>query len=83
MSMGIDMDLGTHYPRPSFDRMMLRGPLTDRKIAKYAREGWYSNELREFRRERNAKRLAKRQAREAIREGNFIKQDGRLIYSPL
>lgn len=49
-------------------------PLTDKKIARYEQDGWYSEAFREARRARmNAKR-----------KGNFIERDdGRLIYQPI
>ena len=59
----------------TFSRCAILGPLTDRKIEKYAADGWYSEEFRKARRElRNKKK----------RVGNFLEcQDGRFIYSPL
>lgn len=64
------------------DRLLIRGPLTDRKIDEYLRRGWYSAEVRQMRRERNEKRMARWQEREK-RDGNFLKaSDGRLIYAP-
>lgn len=61
--------------RPSWNttRMLVRGPLTDRKIAKYAKLGWYSAEYREKRRAKMDKRPHK----------NFREVEGRLIYSPV
>lgn len=57
-------------------RMLMRGRLTDRKIAKYEREGYYSAEIREYRRKRQAQRQARR-------DGSFDRmQDGRLIFRP-
>lgn len=61
------------------ERLLLGKLLTDARIEYYRARGWYSAELREMRRERNRKRME----RQALREGNFLKQDGRLIYSPL
>jgi hypothetical protein len=61
------------------EHLLMRGPLTDRKIEQYRAAGWYSSELREARRELQAKREAKRQRR----EGNFlVGADGRLIFCP-
>lgn len=51
------------------------GPLTDKKIEKYAEQGWYSSEFREA-------RLA-RMNKKSKRSGNFVERDGRLIYSPV
>lgn len=53
--------------------MLIRGPLTDQKIARYAKQGWYSEEFREQRRQKMKSR----------RKGNFVERDGRWIYSPL
>lgn len=55
--------------------LLMHGPLTDRKIAKYEKEGWYSDEFRQARREK--------MARKSSRNGNFIVRDGSLIYNPL
>lgn len=49
-------------------------PLTDRKIRKYERAGWYSAENKAARKAR----AEKRQARSNFREG----PEGRLIYCP-
>jgi hypothetical protein len=57
------------------DHMLVLGPLTDRKIEKYAQRGWYSAEFRQARRER--------WQRKGKRDGNFVERDGRMIYSPV
>lgn len=63
--------------------MILKGPLTDRKIGQYQRQGFYSEEYRTARRERQAKK-AERRNRGLRREGNLlVRQDGSPIYSPL
>ena len=55
--------------------IMGRGELTDRKIDKYIKAGFYSAEFREARRALMAKK--------AKRQGNFIQtESGKLIYSP-
>jgi len=54
-------------------------PLTDRKIAKYEAQGYYSAAVRQARRER---REAAQKAR-AKRVGSFLEVEGRLIYSPV
>lgn len=59
--------------------MMMRGKLTDRKIDKYSKLGWYSDAFKEARRDLMAKKKAKSQKR----SGSFLEQDGRMIYSPL
>lgn len=59
-------------------RILARGPLTDRAIEKYRAAGWYSPELKQARRDLNEKRRLK----QAVRSGNFISDNGRLIYSP-
>lgn len=52
------------------------GPLTDRKIEKYRKAGYYSQEFKEARKKLQAMRRGKR-------EGNFTRSGERLIYSPL
>lgn len=64
-------------------RMLRRGPLTDRQIEKYRREGWYSSELKEARREMLARREARRSGGGPVREGNFVRVEGKLVYSPV
>lgn len=59
--------------------MILKGPLTDRKIGQYQKQGWYSQEMKEKRRERQEKKRARWQKR----EGNFVvDKTGSKIYSP-
>jgi hypothetical protein len=59
--------------------MILKGPLTDKAIEKYKKLGYYSKEMRDARRELQARKAAKRMKR----EGNFlVANDGRLIFSP-
>ena len=55
--------------------MLIRGRLTDKKIAAYERRGWYSAEYRSARRELMEKKKVRR-------EGNFSLREGRMIYSP-
>jgi hypothetical protein len=57
---------------------ILRGQLTDRQIDKYQQAGWYSEDYRKNRREFQARRQEKR----LLRDGSFLKDGGRLIYSP-
>lgn len=57
---------------------LFKGPLTDRKIAKYQAQGYYSAELKAARRDFAAKKAA----RQSSRDGSFIKIEGRLIYNP-
>lgn len=59
-------------------RLLMRGPLTDRKIEKYAKAGYYSDAFRQARREAWQRKAAKR----AARSGNFLLVDGRMIFSP-
>ncbi len=58
--------------------MLRRGLLTDKKIEKYRKQGWYSPELKQARRELNERKRMKSERR----EGNFIVSDGKLIFSP-
>lgn len=57
-------------------QMLIRGPLTDKKIARYQKRGFYTAEFKEERRKYAAQKRVKRR-------GNFIENEGRLIYSPL
>jgi len=57
------------------------GPLTDKKIARYERAGFYSVEFRTARKELWERRAAKRQSK---RDGNWLLfADGRKVYSPV
>lgn len=58
---------------------LIRGPLTDRKIKKYMKQGWYSAEFKELRRRKMAQ---KQWIYHNERISNFFESDGRLIYSP-
>jgi hypothetical protein len=58
--------------------LLMKGPLTDRKIEAYASKGWYSDGYRKSRREFQAKRREKQQ----LKDGNFFKDGDRMIYSP-
>jgi hypothetical protein len=63
--------------------MILKGPLTDRAIARYQKLGWYSEEMRAARRKRQDEKAAKRKAR-MKRVGNFlIDALGNQVYSPI
>ena len=58
-------------------RLVMRGPLTDKKIEQYKKQGWYSAELKRKRRELIEQKNAMR------REGNWlVTNDGRSVYSP-
>lgn len=55
--------------------------LSDKRIRKYERMGFYTAEFKRQRKEVAARRQARNRS---AREGNFVKaDDGRLIYSPL
>lgn len=57
-------------------RMLLRGPLTDRKIEAYQKAGYYSEAYRQARRE-------KMQRKRVERVGAWIRgAEGQMIYSP-
>lgn len=60
-------------------RLIVKGELTDRKIKQYQKRGWYSQEFKDARKEF----LAKKANRRAKRDGSFLSEGGRLIYSPL
>jgi len=55
--------------------MSRRGYLTDKQIDYYASQGFYSEEFREARRRHHEKKRS--------RSGNWVTQEGRLIYSPM
>jgi SOS response regulatory protein OraA/RecX len=60
--------------------MILKGPLTDRAIERYQQRGYYSQEMKDARRAKQQKKLARRGFR---REGNFlVGRDGERVYSP-
>ena len=57
------------------DSFHVRGPLTDRDIARYQSAGWYATD---------AKRARKARAeRKVKRDGNFLDIDGSKIYCPV
>lgn len=58
-------------------RMTVRGELTDRKIAKYEKAGFYSADFRAARKAMMEKKKARK------RHGNFVQVDDRWIYSPI
>lgn len=61
-------------------KLIVRKPLTDRRIKQYEKRGWYDESFREARRELMARKAAQRRKR----SGNFlIGEDGRPIYSPV
>lgn len=63
----------TRIRSPGMGSAMRRGLLTDRKIDKYRKMGYYTAEFYERRRAA----MARKQSR-----GNFREVEGRLIYSP-
>lgn len=71
-----------HYTAGSWkpERLMVGSILTDKKIAKYQKLGFYSQEYRDARRDQMIK---KGLIRPSKREGSFLEHDGRMIYSPL
>ena len=54
-----------------------KGPLTDKEIAQYQEAGFYSAEFREARKLWMARKISSR------REGNFIRTEDGIIYSPI
>ena len=58
--------------------ILMGKPLSDRKIAEYQKRGWYSAEYRAACRDL----MVKKKAKQLERDGSFIKDGGRLIYSP-
>lgn len=63
--------------------MLIRGRLSDRKIEQYRKQGFYSSEYRQARKQR-MKRKVFREEMNRVSSGNFFEaEDGRLIYSPI
>lgn len=60
------------------EKLLMRGPLTDRKIEEYQQRGYYSPEYRQARREL----MERKKASQEKRIGNFLMVDGRMVYSP-
>ena len=56
---------------------IVRGPLTDKQIAKYQEKGYYSAAFKQARRE------AAERKRKTRRVGSFVEVEGRMIYSPV
>lgn len=78
----VSMDPKARFRSRKIDTAV-RGPLTDKLIAKYRKMGYYSSSFRAARRELWKSKLKKISPQEN-REGNFlISQDGSRIYSPL
>jgi hypothetical protein len=64
----------------NYDRFLIRGKLTDKKIAAYRASGRYAEGKATRREIAEMRRAAKASSR---REGNFeIQGDGRLVYRP-
>lgn len=61
-------------------QLIRRGPLTDRKLAKYEKLGWFSPEFKKARKEAMDKKSFKKEMNRAC--GPFFEREGRLIYSP-
>lgn len=70
------------------EKMARRGVLTDKRIRHYIKLGYYTAEFKEARRKLMQRKVAHIKMNRAAdtfiekRIGNFIEQDGRLIYSP-
>ena len=67
--------------RPSWNeaQLMRKGKLTDKRIEYYRKRGYYSAEYRQARKK---KQELKSFRKNMERQGNFIVDDGRMIYSP-
>lgn len=76
------MDPRARLQSQNLDRFVLGKKLTDKRIDKLIKDGFYSPETRQARSEFR-KRLAQIKAA-SKREGNFVRSEsGSLIYSPL
>lgn len=72
----VNMDPSAHFRSGWTVNVFYKGQLTDKKIARYQRLGYYSAEFRAARKEY--------QDNKRKRKGNFVQgEGGRLIYSPL
>lgn len=69
--------------RSGWPRAFVGKRLTDKKIAKYEKLGYYDPAWQQARRELWKSRAEKRKTLQERREGNFINRDGKLIFSPL
>lgn len=63
------------------ERFIVRKLLTDKQIEKYRRMGFYSAEFKQARKE--LQDMRKRRRDERRRDGNFVRDGDRLIFSPL
>lgn len=76
--------IGSIKPSWNTTRMLVRGPLTDRKIEQYRKQGWYSAEFRAQRATILARKKHQFRNIECNRDGNWIiDTEGRMIFSPL
>ncbi len=77
--MGIDIESHARFGNGwNEQRLVVKGELTDKKMAKYEAQGFYSEAFRPARREI----WQNKQAKQLAREGNFNSLDGRLVYCP-
>lgn len=76
--MNICMDPKVRYGNSNLaQKAIMRGPLTDKRLARYIKLGYYTPEAQLARREW-------RQKAKTRRRGDFVEmEDGRLVYSPL
>lgn len=77
------MDPSVHFQKQNWEKILITGPLTDQKIAKYQKRGYYTAEFRAARKELMVKKAAKRKQWHERNDNFRIADDGRLIYSPL
>lgn len=82
---GVTMDLRANLKSQNLERLFAGKKLTDRKIAKYVKEGYYSAQAVQDRKEYRARLASMRgRPRERTAGENFVfGEDGRLIYSPM
>lgn len=78
-----DQEHGSHWAsiRSAWNGAALirRGRLTDAKIGKYEKMGWYAPEAVKARSEARRRAAV---ARKGIRRGSYVEIGGRLIYAP-
>ncbi len=76
--MSVCMDQNVRYGHSNLaQKAIMRGPLTDKRLDRYTKLGYYTPEARQARSEWRKKATIRRR-------GNCIEmEDGRLVYSPL
>lgn len=81
--MSVCMNPSLRFPSQNWDKALVGKRLTDRKIAQYAKSGFYSLESMAARREFRKNLALRRKGQKQEAPSNFFYgDDDRLIYSP-